>query len=698
MSKTVQQKIKKFRRKRIWPEIISFLITAFIAGMIVMVAMMFFVAYISELKFEQQMENVDRYGGMAQKAAGNGQSHDSILQYLSSQEGMQEGMCIVDKDNVIVASYGDSKFFVNDELKELKVGDRLGEEEELTLLHDYCVYFGEEKFESDYDFAKLFYRVFSEEYGEDDIRNLASDEVVLPIAIWLEATPKIGSDRLFVKETLKLTINDFVFPMIMLVTIGMVIMLLLIVQLIKSIVNIQSQQHLSKALFMDTVTGGNNWLYFSNQAEKIVKKMRNANKTYAVVDFTMMKYRSYCTLHGVQEGEHLLEHLNYYLNRCKQRGELFARYGKSSFAFLLQVKNGEEGYLALQQRLEEMMLGAPHAVAHRHGKSNESKIEENDCASLIFHAGIALIEPSKNEGTNRIQRRRKVDISQMYNNAGIARNTIGEDEGNKSVFFNQQMWETQVWEHKVEESMKEALRREEFQVYVQPKFNPVTEELAGAEALVRWISPTEGFISPGRFIPIFEKTGFVMQLDDYMISHVAKMQAQWLAEGKKIVPISVNVSRAHFAQPDLAEHIRDLVDAYQVPHKYVEIELTESAFFDDKAALLSTVLRLQEYGFDVSMDDFGSGYSSLNSLKDLPLNVLKLDAEFFRGKSADEERGEIVVARAIALAKQLDMRIVAEGVEKKEQVDFLAKQDCDMIQGFYFAKPMPANEYESYLK
>ena len=207
---------------------------------------------------------------------------------------------------------------------------------------------------------------------------------------------------------------------------------------------------------------------------------------------------------------------------------------------------------------------------------------------------------------------------------------------------------------------------------------------------MRWISPEKGLIPPGRFIPIFEQNGFITQLDDYMISHVAKLQAEWTIQGKKQVPISVNVSRAHFSLEGLAEHICRLVDAYGPRHDLIELEVTESAFFDDKDILVETVKQLKAYGFHVSMDDFGAGYSSLNSLKDIPLDVLK--GEFFRGED-DDGRGEIVVREAIQLARSLDMRVVAEGVEKKEQVDFLASQGCDMIQGYYFAKPMPVAEF-----
>ncbi|MBO4319375.1 MAG: EAL domain-containing protein, partial [Treponema sp.] len=179
--------------------------------------------------------------------------------------------------------------------------------------------------------------------------------------------------------------------------------------------------------------------------------------------------------------------------------------------------------------------------------------------------------------------------------------------------------------------------------------------------------------------------------------HVANDIKRWQDAGLNCVPVSVNFSRAHFIETDLAEQIRDMVDKAGADRSLIEIELTESAFFDDKKVLINTINRLKEYGFAVSMDDFGSGYSSLNSLKDMTLDILKIDAEFLRGESADT-RGKIVVSETIKLAKSLNMRTVAEGVEIKEQVDFLAEQGCDMIQGFYFAKPMPKNEFEDRMK
>ena len=255
------------------------------------------------------------------------------------------------------------------------------------------------------------------------------------------------------------------------------------------------------------------------------------------------------------------------------------------------------------------------------------------------------------------------------------------------------MYKEQVWERKVENDMEKALYNHEFELYLQPKYDTKSETLSAAEALVRWNHPTEGSVPPGKFIPIFESNGFIIQLDDYMLTEVCRMQATWIARKERIVPISVNVSRAHFTKDDLAERICRIVDAFKVPHSVIELELTESAFFDDKKVLLNTVKKLKDAGFKISMDDFGAGYSSLNTLKELPLDVIKLDAEFFRGKD-EMNRGNLIVEETIHLAKKLAMTIVAEGIENREQVNFLKNIGCDLIQGYYFAKPMPVSEFE----
>lgn len=299
---------------------------------------------------------------------------------------------------------------------------------------------------------------------------------------------------------------------------------------------------------------------------------------------------------------------------------------------------------------------------------------------LYFGVGVCEINPGEK------------DVEQLYNNALIACDMLGEETENKIAYYDIEMNKQRLWERKVEDDMDRALQNREFKVYLQPKISASQEVLAGAEALVRWIHPVDGFIPPNKFIPIFERNGFILKLDDYMLEEISKLQAQWLSQGRKIVPISVNVSRAHFTREDLAEHICRIVDKYKVPHNVIELELTESAFFDDKDVLLNTVKKLKDYGFIVSMDDFGAGYSSLNSLKELQLDVLKIDADFFRGENV-EERGMLIVSEVIDLAKKLNMKIVAEGIESREQVDFLVEQECDLIQGYFFAKPMAIEEF-----
>ncbi|MDD6492820.1 MAG: EAL domain-containing protein, partial [Firmicutes bacterium] len=407
---------------------------------------------------------------------------------------------------------------------------------------------------------------------------------------------------------------------------------------------------------------GHNWYYFLGEAAKKMKKYRRKSVNAAMVHIRMEKYRSYCSCYGDKEGSKLVSDFYDVIRTNVTKKETFARHERCDFGILLCYAS--EGQLV--ERVEKIM---------------KCMAETRPNVKLYFKAGIHILDGEV------------MEPSESYNRATIARAKIEESHDESVSFFTRQMKEELLWERKVENDMERALVNHEYKVYLQPKYSVGNEKLAAAEALVRWIHPTEGLIAPYKFIPIFEKNGFITRLDDYMIAEVAKLQAGWIAQGKKIVPISVNVSRAHFTRENLAEHICEIVDYYKVPHEAIELELTESAFFDDKETLIAIVNKMKSYGFAVSMDDFGAGYSSLNSLKELPIDVVKLDAEFFRGND-EEGKGKVIVSEAISLAKKLNMRIVAEGIETREQVDFLAENDCDLIQGYYFAKPMPVEEFE----
>lgn len=492
---------------------------------------------------------------------------------------------------------------------------------------------------------------------DDEIFDWASPEL-LGFDLCTYAKSSIPNTNILIKS--HFAFNSYQFSVMMFLGFSFIIFVQfsIVIGIIHIISAIAQQRRINQLVATDTVTGGNNKTYFIQKANKL---LRHSRKSYALVQLRLEKYRNFCTAYGVKQGENLLEDLDKAIQAHLFKKEFSGHINESDFAMLM-LCDSQGG---LTQRLYNLMNDLQKIKTDQHlsfaAGAIEIKLRKNDTEELLTHAANAL------------------------SHADSTKDNV--------VWFTDSMKEEQVWERHIEDDMERALNNHEFVVYLQPKYSTKKETLSAAEALVRWIHPEMGFIPPGKFIPQFEKNGFILQLDDYMLEEVCKQQASWLSQGKKLVPISVNVSRAHFAQDNLAEHILGIVDKYQVPHEFIELELTESAFFDDKQALLKTVRSLKDYGFKISMDDFGAGYSSLNSLKELPLDIIKLDAEFFRGVD-DLERSNQIVGDTISLAKKLGMKIVAEGIETREQVDFLAKQNCDLIQGFYFSKPLPINEFE----
>ena len=221
--------------------------------------------------------------------------------------------------------------------------------------------------------------------------------------------------------------------------------------------------------------------------------------------------------------------------------------------------------------------------------------------------------------------------------------------------------------------------------------------IGGAEALVRWAPPDQPLISPGEFIPLFERNGFIVELDRYMLEQVCRWLRGYLDRGGRELVVSVNVSRLGLFQEDFVEHTIQIKETYRIPDGLLDLEFTESVVLDDNALFIRSVRRLQQHGFLCSLDDFGTGYSSLNLLKSLPIDVLKLDILFFT-RDADHCRERIVIANILHMARQLHIRTIAEGVEALEQVAFLRDAGCDMVQGFVFARPMPLDEFDRLLE
>ena len=266
--------------------------------------------------------------------------------------------------------------------------------------------------------------------------------------------------------------------------------------------------------------------------------------------------------------------------------------------------------------------------------------------------------------------------------------------GKDVAYFEDELQNQLLNEQRIIETMERALEESQFQVFYQPKHETVTGHIAGAEALVRWNHPEYGFMSPNQFIPLFERNGFIVKLDTFVLEQVCKDLQRWKNEGFPLVPISVNVSRRDFMEPGCIERQYQIVDKYGVDHSLLHMEVTESLYSENTELIISQVKKTQELGFVIEMDDFGAGYSSLGSLSTFPINVLKLDISFVRNII----KNEIVIENIIKMAHRMGLLVIAEGAETTEQFKILKTLGCDYIQGFYFSKPLPIHEFESYLK
>ena len=287
-----------------------------------------------------------------------------------------------------------------------------------------------------------------------------------------------------------------------------------------------------------------------------------------------------------------------------------------------------------------------------------------------------------------------LSVSAMYDRAAIAEASVKGRYDVVNAQYDESMRDRILKEQEIVNDMRAALRGEQFEVWFQPQYNHSTGALIGAEALVRWRHPLKGLIPPGLFIPVFERNGFVYELDKYVWRSVCMYLRGWLDAGRSPLPVSVNASRHDILRDSFFDDLTGLLRKFRLPVELLRLEITESAFSTDTDRLIDRVRRLREYGFTIEIDDFGSGYSSLNTLKDVPADILKLDMRFLEGKD-NMQRGGNILQSIVRMAKWLGMPVIAEGVETREQADFLESIGCNYVQGYLYARPMPAPEYEA---
>lgn len=417
----------------------------------------------------------------------------------------------------------------------------------------------------------------------------------------------------------------------------------------------------------DTLTGLSSLSQF--QVDVTEKLNKNRRDKYALIysDFNKFKYINGTA--GYALGNNVLIEFAKLISSMTKKDELVCRAAADKFLMLLK-------YRQLDDLIER-------------SKAFNQKIEQ------LKNLKFRNVQISVISGIYLIQSYDK-DVTYMIDKANTARKIIKGSHKNSFNFYDEQLHQRVMKEKRIESLMTSALENKEFLIYLQPKVQLKNKNIAGAEALVRWKGTDNKIISPMEFIPIFEKNGFIIELDFYIYEQVFKVIRKWLDNQQTVVPISVNVSRAHINDSEFIPRLEHLVKKYNMPIDLIELELTESIFLENTEHLFNTINTLKELGFTISIDDFGSGYSSLNLLKDISVDVIKLDKEFFSHDSMDR-KDKVVASNIIRMVKELNLKVLSEGVETKEQADFLAEVGCDLAQGYLFAKPMPIEDFEKLL-
>ncbi len=412
----------------------------------------------------------------------------------------------------------------------------------------------------------------------------------------------------------------------------------------------------------DLLTGIYNKIRFFQETEAVIQA--NPDEQFAFIRLDIGRFQLVNAFFGVAEGDRLLCYTADMFRTYAQSDPLitYGRIEADIFGICMPCR-GERDALEFVRETREML-------------------ERYDLEfDLVPTVGIYVLED------------RELPVSVMYDRANLAAKKCKGNYIQNYAFYTTQMSDAIVREQKIVNSMRKALEREEFVLYLQPKYSLRNNMIDGAEVLVRWNSPKRGMISPGEFIPVFERNGFIMNLDFYVWEKTCQLLARWIALGHDPAPLSVNISRVSLYHPRLVELICGLVEKYGLSPKMLQLELTESVYTSNPDAIRRTMESFQKKGFFVLMDDFGSGYSSLNVLKDIAVDILKIDMHFL-SDTEKRGRGENILASVIRMAKWLNMPVVAEGVERRDQVQFLKSIGCEYVQGYYYAKPMPVEEYE----
>ncbi|NLL63359.1 MAG: EAL domain-containing protein [Ruminococcaceae bacterium] len=422
--------------------------------------------------------------------------------------------------------------------------------------------------------------------------------------------------------------------------------------------------------FLDPLTGFANFSKFKEEAHEKLVKDRSGEYYICCVD--MVGFRYINDTFGYDTGDFILVEITKEINNLLLEDELFARISGDKFVILTKrdLGNTDTNHF-IYQLTDRISTIKPLAEAH---------------IRLETQMGVYKILPGDID---------EMSINALYDRALVALHSIKYLDTGIAI-YDISVHNAQIEKKDIEAKMYDALKNGEFRVYIQPKYRTINGKLAGGEALIRWIDPEKGVVPPIKFIPIFEQNRFVHNIDLYVMEVVSRFIRMRLNDGLPVVPISLNISPVEITMLNFRESYIAIKDKYEIPDGLIELEFTESIFFENEKLFKETIVDLQKHGFTCSMDDFGSGYSSLNILKELPVNTLKLDKLFFR-ESENAERDRSIIRSVIAMARSLGIKTVAEGVETLDVAEYLKLVGCTLIQGYIYSKPLPLTEFEEKL-
>ena len=427
--------------------------------------------------------------------------------------------------------------------------------------------------------------------------------------------------------------------------------------------NNKKQKQLFEYAYIDPITKKGNIYYFRKRGQEILDKEKSKENQYLLV-LDINKFKMINKAYGYKTGDTILNGIGEELEQILGKQSLICRYSNDYFAVLFEYKEDIRKIVnTLVKNIENL------------------KIDSN-VYNLSVNMGIYKLTDAD------------TNISVAMDKAIIAHSASKGDVFDKFHIYDEKMEKELEKESKIEQEMYQALMNKEFKVYYQPKMYTKNEELYGAEALVRW-KHNGKMVPPSEFVPLFEKNKFILKLDVYVFEQVCSDMKTWKEKYGKEPVVSVNVSRDHFLDEHFLEKYMMIAAKYGVNTNNIDLEITESATVEAGIDIIEIMNKMKKLGFLISIDDFGTGYSSLSTLQDMPADILKIDKSFVDRIGKNEKN---MIDYILTMAKELKLTTIAEGVETKEQRDYLLEKGCDIIQGYYYAKPMPEEEFEEYME